>query len=252
MRQWQQRAALRCDLHVLQGFERGVLAYRCAHHDVVLLTVRRLEGAGGQSRHRQPHGAIQLHRGHAQHAKFLRIDLQLEVGARHPQRIGDVARAGRGLDQPAHPLRQSVEHGEIAALHPHGNRRGNRNAIGELAHGNTRAGICIKAAPQRIQHPRCVARLVALQLHEQLGEVGRVVAHDLVVVDLRVAVAQVGKIAAHLAHARQLALHKAQRPVRGGQAGAIGSLNRDQEFGRIGLGEQAHTQESANHHDQQQ
>ena len=78
-----------------------------------------------------------------------------------------------------------------------------------------------------------------MQLHEHFGVVGRVVALDVVVVDLRIAVAEVREPALDLGHLRELVLDDAQRAIGFRQRGAVRRFHLDQELRRVRLGEQA-------------
>ena len=104
LRQRQRRATQRWHAHLLERREFRLLLDRRTHHDRVLLAGRVLERPHADAGHREPHGAIELRGLHSQLLRLARVDAQLEVGARDVQRILDVARARRGLDDVLHAV----------------------------------------------------------------------------------------------------------------------------------------------------
>ena len=100
-----------------------------------------------------------------------------------------------------------------------------------------------KRCAQPLIQPRCGARVVSLKLHEQLGVVGRVIADNMVVVNLRIAMPEVGKVAAHFARLCQALFDKAQGTIGSRKTAAVGQLDADQKLRRIRLGKQAAAQQ---------
>ncbi len=133
---------------------------------------------------------------------------------------------------------QLLDHVEVAADHAHGDRRADRRAVHELLHVDARGGVTIELRAARRARAAC-SRVVFLQLHEDLAVARRVLAHDVVVVDLRVAVADVGEPALHLRHLRELFFDEADGGVGLREARAVRRLDADEELRRIGLREQA-------------
>ena len=109
----------------------------------------------------------------------------------------------------------------------------------EFLHIDMRARVALEPLAQRLQPDRSFVGVVFVQLHEHFGVVGRVVALDVVVVDLRVAVPEVREPAPDLGHLRKLVLDDAQRAIGLGQRSAVRRFDLDQELRRVRLGKQA-------------
>jgi len=78
-----------------------------------------------------------------------------------------------------------------------------------------------------------------VQLDRHLGDVRVRLFREDVVVDARVAAAEVGEPVLHLRVPRELVLGEAQRTVGVGETRAVGSLDGDAELRDVGQGEQA-------------
>ena len=109
LRERQRRAGQRGNAHLAERIQICPRAHGRAHDDVVLLAARVLERARRNARHGEANGAIELHGGHAEQAGLLRIHREMQVRARHLQRIVHVARAGRVVHELLHPRRQLLD-----------------------------------------------------------------------------------------------------------------------------------------------
>jgi hypothetical protein len=170
--------------------------------------------------------------------RIARIDRQLQVGSGDTKGIVHIACAWSVDHDPLDAGREPLDDVQIGADDANGDRRGNRGSIHELFHVNVRSGIAGELGTKLIQPPRSAARAVFPQLHEDLRVVERVGVRNHVVVDLRIAPAEIGEPALHLGHAPQVVLHEAQGAVGFREARAVGRLHGDQELRGVRLGEE--------------
>ena len=125
---------------------------------------------------------------------------------------------------------------QVGAQYAHRHRRCNRGALHELAHRHLCAGIAGKLGAQAVYEARRGLRVILVQLHKDLAQIGRIVAHDLVVIDLRIAMTEVAEPAADLGVLGQLLFDLAYRVIGGLKAAAVGGFDADQKLWRVRLG----------------
>ncbi len=114
-----------------------------------------------------------------------------------------------------------------------------RRSVLERLDQDPRAGVLGELRPQLLVEHGTAARVEALEFGEHLGDVRVGLGRVDVVVDARVAAAEVGEPVLHLRTPGEFFLDVAQCPVRVGEARPVRRLDRDAELRNVGIGEQA-------------
>ena len=187
--------------------------------------------------------AVEVEARHTEQARLEGVETEIEVDARQAQRIVDVAHARNGDQRRFDVAGQRGQRREVGADHAHRDRGLDRRAVLELRHGDPRVGICRETPAQVFQQGLGAGAVPAIERDEHLADRGLRLLGELVVVDQRVAAAEVRHAVDHARRPGQHAIDEAQGAIGRDERGAFRGVDLDEELRLVGGREQREAEE---------